>query len=193
MPKKTGAPRQPGSKAKILYFLLANIGRVLSSDEIREASGNASEWARRVRELRTEEGYQILTHNDRANLKPGEYLLETDKRLPAFARNVSKETRAFVFARNGYTCQLCGVAAGDPDPYTTGRTIRLTLGHVIDKSKGGSDEASNFRTYCSNCNEGLQNISPPKPSQIDVLTFIRRATREDQIAALKWLRQKFNE
>jgi hypothetical protein len=193
MPKKPRPPRQSGSKAKILYFLLANIGRVLTSDKIREASGNASEWARRVRELRTEEGYQILTHNDRANLKPGEYLLETDKRLPAFARNVSKQTRAFVFARNGYTCQSCGAAAGDPDPYTAGRTIRLTLGHVIDSSKGGSDEASNFRTYCSNCNEGLQNISPPKPSQIDVLTYIRRATREDQLAALKWLRQKFNE
>ena len=56
MPKKTGAPRQPGSKAKILYFVLANIGRVITSDEIREASGNKSEWARRVRELRNEEG-----------------------------------------------------------------------------------------------------------------------------------------
>ena len=191
MPKKTGAPRQPGSKAKILYFVLANIGRVITSDEIREASGNKSEWARRVRELRNEEGYQILSHNDRSDLKPGEYLLQTDKRLPAFARNISKETRAFVYARNGNTCQLCGVAAGDPDPYTPARTIRLTIGHIVDKSKGGTDEASNLRALCSNCNEGLQNISPPKPSQTDLLTFLRRATRDDQRAALKWLQGKF--
>jgi hypothetical protein len=191
MPKKTGSPRRLGSKAKVLYFLLANIGRVITSDEIREASGNASEWARRLRELRNEEGYQILSHNDRADLKPGEYLLETDKRLPAFARNISKETRAVVYARNGNTCQLCGVAAGDPDPYNPGRTIRLTLGHVIDKSKGGTDEPSNLRALCSNCNEGLQNISPPKPSQIDLLTFVRRSTREDQLAVLEWLQTKF--
>ncbi|HXH93769.1 MAG TPA: HNH endonuclease [Thermoanaerobaculia bacterium] len=193
MPKKPRAPHQPGSKAKILYFLLANIGRVVTSDEIREASGNKSEWARRLRELRNEEGYQILSHNDRADLKPGEYLLETDKRLPAFARKISKETRAAVLARNGNTCQLCGVSAGDTDPYDPSRTIRLTMGHIIDSSKGGTDQASNLRALCSNCNEGLQNISPPKPSLIDLLTFIRRATRDDQRAALEWLRKKFKD
>jgi hypothetical protein len=193
MARKKGPLRQPGSKARVLYFLLANMGRIITSDEIREASGNASEWARRLRELRNEEGYQILSHRDRAELKPGEYLLETDIRLPAFARNVSKETRAFVYARNGNTCQLCGVAAGDHDPYNPGRTIRLTLGHIVDKSKGGTDEPSNLRALCSNCNEGLQNISPPKPSQIDLLTFVRRATLDDQRAALEWLRSKFKD
>lgn len=191
MPKKKSSSRGPGSKTRVLYFLLANMGTVVTSEEIREASGNASEWARRLRELRTEEGYQILSHRDRAELKPNEYLMETDKRLPAFARNISKETRASVYARNGNTCQQCGVAAGDPDPYNAGRTIRLTLGHVIDKSNGGTDEPSNLRALCSNCNEGLQNISPPKPSQIDLLTFLRRATRDVQRAALEWLRSKF--
>ena len=66
-----------GSRKRILDFLLANIGRVIEGDELREASGNVSEWARRVRELRDEEGYQILTHRDRRDLKPGQYLLET--------------------------------------------------------------------------------------------------------------------
>src|SRR3989338_4891529 len=92
--KKSG--RKLGSKARILAFLLANTGRVIEGDQIREASGGASEWARRVRELRDEEGYQILTHKDRADLKPGQYLLETKKRRPAFARDISKETRAYV-------------------------------------------------------------------------------------------------
>ena len=50
-----------GSKQLILEFLLANVGRIIEGDEIREASCNVSEWARRVRELRDEEGYQILT------------------------------------------------------------------------------------------------------------------------------------
>lgn len=57
-----------GARAKLRAHLLANIGRVMDSDELREASGNISEWARRVRELRDEEGYQILTHNDRSDL-----------------------------------------------------------------------------------------------------------------------------
>lgn len=183
--------REPGSKAKVLQFFLSNVGRVLTSDEIREASGNASEWARRLRELRNEDGWQILSHRDRADLKPNEYIMETTKRAPAFARGISKETRAFVTARNGNTCQMCGAAAGDPDPYQPNRTIRLTMGHIIDKSKGGSDEPSNLRVLCSNCNEGLQNIAPPRPSTIDLLTYVRRATREDQKTALAWLLSKY--
>lgn len=180
-----------GSRKRLLDFLLANIGRVIEGDELREASGNVSEWARRVRELRDEEGYQILTHRDRRGLKPGQYLLETDKRLPVFARSISKETRAYVLERNGYTCQMCGLAAGDPDPFDTTRTVRLTMGHIIDKSKGGSDTPNNLRAVCTNCNEGLQNIAPPKSDRLHLLTQVRRATIDDQLYLLEWLEGKF--
>ncbi len=184
--------RGPGSKKLILEFFLKNIGVVLESRQIQEASGGAVEWARRVRELRNEEGYQILSHKDRADLKPNQYLLETDKRVPAFSRNISKETRAWVLERNGYTCQMCGVAAGDPDPFGGSRTVRLTMGHILDKSKGGDDSPQNLRTVCSNCNEGLQNTALPKPDRIHLLGQIRKATISDQEAVLDWLLQKFN-
>lgn len=180
-----------GSKARILEFLLANIGKVVESRDIQAASGGAVEWARRVRELRDEEGYQILSHKDRSDLKPGHYLLETDHRVPAFKREISKETRAHVLERNGYTCQMCGLAAGDPDPFNPARTVRLTMGHILDKSKGGDDSRQNLRAVCTNCNEGLQNASPLKPDQIYLLAQIRRATIGDQRVVLEWLLQKF--
>jgi len=54
--------RKPGSKERIRQFLLANIGRIVTSIEIRDAAGSGvSEWARRVRELREDEGWPILT------------------------------------------------------------------------------------------------------------------------------------
>jgi hypothetical protein len=183
--------RRKGSKQLILEYFLANLGVVLESRDIQTASGGAVEWARRVRELRNEEGYQILSHKDRADLKPNQYLLETTKRAPAFKRNISKETRAWVLERNGYTCQMCGVAAGDPDPLGSDRTVRLTIGHIVDKSKGGEDSPQNLRAICTNCNEGLQNTSPPKPNQIHLLSQVRRATIQDQRALLNWLLQKF--
>ena len=183
--------RPKGSKQLILDYFLSNVGKVLESRDIQVASGGAVEWARRVRELRNEEGYQILSHKDRADLKPNQYLLETTKRAPAFKRNISKETRAWVLERNGYTCQMCGVAAGDPDPFGGDRTVRLTMGHVIDKSKGGDDSPQNLRAICSNCNEGLQNTSLPKPDQIHLLAQVRRATIDDQKVLLNWLLQKF--
>jgi hypothetical protein len=185
-------PSGNSSKARILRFFLANVGKVLESREIQEASGGAVEWARRVRELRNEEGYQILSHKDRADLKPGQYLLETPKRRPAFKRGISKETRAWVLERNGYTCQMCGAAAGDPDPLNVSRTVRLTIGHIRDKSIGGDDSRQNLRAVCTNCNEGLQNTSPPKPERLQLLAQVRRATLDDQEAVLHWLLQKFN-
>lgn len=183
---------KPGSKQLILEFFLRNVGNVLESRDIQQASGGAVEWARRVRELRNEDGYQILSHKDRASLKPNQYLMETIERVPAFARGISKETRAWVLERNGYTCQMCGVAAGDPDPLGGNRTVRLTMGHIIDKSKGGDDSPQNLRAVCTNCNEGLQNTALPKPDRIYLLAQIRRATLPDQEVVLNWLLQKFN-
>lgn len=183
---------EKGSKALILEYFLANVGSVLDSKDIQHASGGASEWARRVRELRNEQGWQILSHKDRSDLKPGQYLLETTKLLPAFKREISKETRAVVLERNGFTCQSCGLAASDPDPFHSSRTVRLTMGHIIDKSKGGEDTPQNLRAICTNCNEGLQNAAAPKPDRIHLLSQIRRATIDDQQAVLEWLLQKFN-
>lgn len=180
-----------GSKELILNYFLTNIGKVLESKEIQTASGGAVELARRVRELRNEEGYQILSNKDRANLKPGQYLLETTVRVPSFKRGISKETRAWVLERNGYTCQMCGVAAGDPDPLGGSRPVRLTMGHIKDKSKGGDDTPQNLSAICTNCNEGLQNTSVPKPDQIYLLSQAHRATIDDQRVLLEWLLQKF--
>jgi hypothetical protein len=56
-----------GARDKLRQYFLAHLGEVLDSDTLREIAG-ISEWARRVRELRNEEGYQILTHHDRSDL-----------------------------------------------------------------------------------------------------------------------------
>lgn len=185
-----------GSRARILEFLKANVGRLIDGDEIRAASGNASEWARRLRELRDEHGYRILTHKDRADLRQGQYFMasaEPDARYVFASSGISKETRAFVLERNGYTCQMCGLGASDPDPFREGRKVRLVMGHIIDKVKGGPDTPNNLRAVCSNCNEGLQAISPPKPNLLELLKQVRRAKVDDQLQVLDWLSKKYGD
>jgi len=184
--------KSSSARGRLRAFLLANIGTVVTSKQLRDAAGtDVSEWARRVRELRQDEGYQILTNNDRADLKPGQYLLLDPKPVPSFESTISKETRAFVLDRNGNTCQSCGAAAGEPHPYDSTRSVRLHMGHVIDKSKGGTDDASNLKALCSVCNEGLQNITPMRPDLKHLLIQVRRARSDDQVAVLEWLRKKF--
>src|SRR5882724_4422557 len=188
--------RGPGSKERIRRFFLANIGKVVTSIQIRDAIGpNVSEWARRVRELREDEQWLILTHNDRADLSPGQYILTEippEKSAVKFSRSISAKLRAEVLDRNGFTCQMCGKCPGEIDP-ETGRKVRLHIGHIKDKSLGGKDELSNLRALCSTCNQGAKNITAEKPTRIWLLSQIRRAGQDEQLAVYEWLRVKFAE
>ena len=184
--------RRQGAKTRIREFLLANTGRIVSSEEIRDAAG-VSEWARRVRELREDEHWPIVTHIDDASLRPGQYLLTE---VPAesavrFARGISAKLRAKVLDRNGFTCQMCGLTPGEIDPFTK-RKVRLHLGHIKDKNLGGRDELSNLRALCSTCNQGAKNITSEKPTAVWLLSQVRRAGQDEQLAVLNWLRRKFD-
>jgi len=169
------------------------VGEIVTARQIQEAAGpDVTEWARRLRELRAE-GWPISSHNDRSDLKPGEYVLERlpEQRLYRFTPNLSGRLRAQVLERNGYTCQMCGIGAGEP--MEDGRKARLHVGHVIDRDHGGKDEMSNLRALCSVCNQGARNIVQEPPSWTWLLAQLRRASIDDQKTALKWLKRKFGE
>jgi len=182
--------KRTGARDKLREYFLARVGEVLRAEELREIAG-ISEWARRIRELRSEEGMNIQTHNDLAHLRPGEYVLVDAKPLPSFERSISKEVRAFVLDRNGFTCQMCGAVAGEPHPYDSNRKTRLHVGHVIDKSMGGDDSLSNLRAICSVCNEGASNLTLDRPTAQRLLIQVRRAKSVDQIEVLRWLVNKY--
>lgn len=181
-----------GSKEKIRQFLLANIGRVIEARELQEASGGAAEFARRTRELREDEDWPILTHNDSADLKPGQYLLKErpPNKAVSFTRAISARLRAQVLDRNGFTCKMCGIGADEIDP-ETGRKARLHIGHIKDKSLGGKDELDNLRALCSTCNQGAKNLTTEKPTALWLKAQVRRAGQDEQRAVYEMLRGKF--
>ena len=187
MPKLTG-------KRGIAAYLRARVGQVVHNSELYEASGRQSEYTRRIRELRRENGWDIQTHFDVEDLKQDEYRLAS---LPPedppiqFKRGVSQRVRAQALARNGFTCQMCGAAPGDVDE--RGRKVRLHADHIVNKSEGGTDGLSNLRTLCSQCNEGAKDIVTAPESQIWLLGRVRTANSDDQRAVYNWLRRKFDE
>lgn len=181
--------RQPGSRSKLLQHFLANIGRVMDSTELSQIAGS-SEWGRRTRELRDEHGYQILTHNDRADLKPGQYVMVSTKRKAPAERAISKETRAKVLETYGSVCYSCGAIAGEPHP-ANGKSTVLHMGHLLPKSRGGSDTVPNLRPICMVCNTGAANLSAELPTGRRLIAEVRKAPRADQEEVMKWLREKF--
>ena len=181
-------------KQELREYFLTRIGEVITSRDLAQLVAPRSEWARRVRELRDEEGWPIETHNDSAELKPGEYRLTSSppaKNETSFNRGaISQRTRAEVLDRDGYTCQWCGLAAGDTDPLT-GRRVQLQMGHIKDKALGGTDDISNLRTLCRTCNQGAKNITQEKPTTIWLLAQVRRGGVEEQKAVRDWLNNKY--
>ena len=181
------------AKKKLRQFLLQRVGEVVTATQLSDAVGpEVTEWARRLRELRREEGWRISSNNDRYDLKPGEYVLEEpppDIGEYQFSSSISNSLRAEILERNGYICQMCGIGAGDI--MDDGRQARMHIGHIIDRDHGGTNERTNLRTLCSQCNQGAKNIVQEPPSYSWLLGRIRTASEADQMEILKWLSKKF--
>lgn len=181
-----------GARDRIRAYFEANVGKVVTTQQIREIA-QISDYQRRIRELRDEEGMQIRSHIDRHDLKPGEYILETLDRLPAIERGISPQLRNEILERNGYTCQLCGAGPGDPDPFNPGRKVRLHIDHIVPISQGGADDKSNLRVLCSACNHGRANIQTPSEDARNLLARIRRAPRSVQREVYEALKKTLGE
>lgn len=178
------------ARDRIREFFLGNVGKVLKTAQIRKVAG-ISEYARRIRELRDEEGFQIKSHLDRSDLKPGEYVLETAERKPSFGRGISPQLRNEILERNGYTCQLCGAGPGDADPYNPSRKVRLHVDHIKPLSQGGTEDKANLRVLCSACNQGKSNVTPPSDTALNILARIRKLSKAEQMEIFDSLKRKF--
>lgn len=115
---------------------------------------------------------------------------------PVVGGAISKKLRAQVLQRDQFTCQTCGVVEGDSHPLHPGKTVGLTIGYITENPKGRRDVAENLRVECTPCNEGFNRlradgISLAKPTLIELLTHVRRATINDQRAVYEKLRAKF--
>lgn len=179
-----------GARDRIRNFFIANVGKVVTTQKIRKIAG-ISEYARRIRELRDEEGFQIKSHVDRTDLKPGQYILENLERKPVIARTISPQLRNEILERNGFTCQLCGAGAGDTDPFNPDRKVRLHIDHITPISQHGTDDRDNLRVLCSACNQGRSNVQPPSETALNILAKIRKLPKTKQKEIFNILKRKF--
>ncbi|HRF37445.1 MAG TPA: HNH endonuclease, partial [Saprospiraceae bacterium] len=126
------------ARERIKQFFQENVGRVVTTGEIAKIAG-INDYQRRIRELRNEFGMKIRSNVDRADLKPGEYLLESLDLDPAIERSISLQLRNFILERNGFTCTICGASAHDYDDLDPTKKVRLHIDHIIPLSQGGTN------------------------------------------------------
>lgn len=145
---------------KIEEFLLANVGRPVTGEELRYVANDKTEWARRVRELRTEQGWPIVTRNTgRPDLPIGAYLLEQARQSPAHDRKIPDPVRRAVLVRDAYKCQKCGWTRAQWNPDDP---RHLELHHIKYHVKGGENTEENLITVCSVCHDAVHRKEKEK-------------------------------
>ncbi|MCU0434735.1 MAG: HNH endonuclease [Bacteroidia bacterium] len=142
-----------GAKEKILRYFRKNVGQQITSEELRYISNDKSEWARRVRELRTEEGWPIVTKSSgNPDLPVGVYILEEDRQSPAHDRVISDTVRIAVLRRDNYKCVKCGWSSNEWDRSTP---RHLELHHIKHHVEGGANTIENLITVCTVCHDEI--------------------------------------
>lgn len=146
--------KQRGSvRDKILSFLRANVGRGVTGEELRYVAGDKTEWARRVRELRTEFGWPVATKSTgRPDLGVGVYVLQADRQSPEHDRHIPDDVRREVLRRDGYRCRECNWSH---DEWNPSDPRHLELHHVKHHARGGENVKENLSALCTVCHDKL--------------------------------------
>ena len=138
---------------KIIEFFRRNVGQSITGEELRYVAKDSTEWARRVRELRTEFGWPIVTKNTgRPDLNVGIYMLEADRQSPEHDRNIPDNVRRSVLKRDGYKCTECGWSYEEWNPADP---RHLELHHIEHHAKGGQNIEENLCTVCTICHDEI--------------------------------------
>lgn len=92
----------------------------------------------------------VLVLKDKAHVITSRTIrLKHQVRLPYSKTRVGKPTRSLILKRDGHTCQYCGYTGP-----------KLTIDHVIPKSRGGDESWQNLAASCLDCNNCKDNRTP---------------------------------
>jgi len=136
------------TRDKLLRFFRENVGQRVTSEELRYVAGDATEWARRTRELRTELGWPVVTRNTGdPNLPVGTYVLERDEQAPLHDRHIPEVIRREVMRRDNWSCRWRG--CGWPIGFPPQDHRFLEAHHIEHHAEGGANTAENLVTLCN--------------------------------------------
>jgi len=141
-----------GSQEKVFLFLRENVGKVVTTDELAYVAKDAKEFARRVRELRTEQGYAIATKfTGRPDLNVGQYVLESlDRVAEPHDRAISNEVQKVVYERDENRCRICGWSHAK---WVSSDPRILELHHLEHHKNRGTNDETNLIVLCSKCHD----------------------------------------
>lgn len=135
---------------RIIEYFRKNIGQEITGEELKYLAKDKKEWARRVRELRTEQGWSIVTKSSgREDLAVGVYVLEKDRQAEVHDRFIPDPIRITVLERDGFRCAEpgCGWHRGMLSPDDPRKMLELH--HMKHHKDRGDNTVDNLVTLCN--------------------------------------------
>lgn len=202
-----GPYTQKTVKKRIEALFLDNVGKVLAREQIIEAAtdlttGKAPEnWHQRLSELRTDDGYTILSWRNRGDLKVQEYLMPSIEKRPGVGKRVkpTDATWRHVLERAGYKCEWneagerCGLTQGVKDP-VGGGTIRLTPDHKLPHSinpKADPTDPDQWQALCGRHQVVKKNYWDSQTGKLNVYAVVQAAPRKEKEQVFEFLLEHF--
>lgn len=137
-----------GVKEKLLTYFRKNVGSDISIEELRYVSNNSGDWPRRTRELRTEDGWPIVTRlSGDPSMPHGMYKLAVDRQDEPHDRRISESIRREVIKRDGGRCRWKG--CGWPGGFPEADHRFLEVHHIVHHVAGGANTPDNLVTLCN--------------------------------------------
>jgi 5-methylcytosine-specific restriction enzyme A len=114
-----------------------------------EAHYTRSNYARRIRKIVAEYGWSIETFRGSNGANDDWYTRRSDGpvRRQQLRREVPPAVRRQVYARDNWTCQICGASVGEGPQQTPPQ-----CDHKVPFTRGGQSGIANLQTICIQCN-----------------------------------------
>ena len=190
-------------KQRIEALFLDNIGKIITRDQIIQVAADPvtqkepENWHQRLSELRTDDGYTILSWRNKGWLRVEEYLMPSaNKRVQAAKRvKPSAETWKAVLKRADYKCEwtegnvACGLREGSVDPVSGGK-VKLTPDHNNPhsiKPDADSKDMNQWRALCGRHQVMKKNYWDSNTGKLNIYAIIQSATRTEKEIAFKFL------
>lgn len=141
---------ESSGKGRIRKYLLDNVGNTVTSERIARVSG-IKQYARRVRELRNEEGFIIDSTRTRSELSQNEYFVREIQDDFNEKSRISVKARKKQIDRQA-SCEICG-------RHRDHRDVKyIEVDHIesfidFDDPEAVNDP-ENLRTLCNDCHHG---------------------------------------
>ncbi len=202
-----GSYKQPSVKKRIEALFLNNVGKVLTREQILEVAADyetkkePENWHQRLSELRTDDGYTILSWRNRGDLKVQEYLMPHPNKRPQAGKRVRPTDEAWlaILKRANYCCEWqeggasCGLKEGTLDPVGGGR-VKLTPDHKSPHSINPNTDPANpnlWQALCGRHQVVKKNFWDSNTGKLNTYAIVQASPRSEKLAVFMFLLEHF--